>query len=128
QIQLEGTACILAITHDVTESTRLEEQFRQAQKMEAVGRLAGGIAHDFNNMLGIILGYCDLAEGRPLNDSTRKDIDHIKKAAHRAASLTRQLLAFSRKQIVRWSIFNPNVVVRDLNQMLHRVLPRNIEL
>jgi two-component system, cell cycle sensor histidine kinase and response regulator CckA len=128
RVHLDGVPCVLAITHDVTDAKRLEEQFRQAQKMEVVGRLAGGVAHDFNNMLGIILGYCDLAEERPGGDATKRDVEQIRKAATRAANLTRELLAFSRQQILRPSFLNLNSVVHDLNLMLQRVLPSNIEL
>ena len=86
---------------DVTDRKQLEEQFRQAQKMEAVGRLAGGIAHDFNNLLMVIQGYADLlAERLPAGDSLHRNAEQIQTAAQRAAALTRQLLAFSRKQIL----------------------------
>jgi PAS domain S-box-containing protein len=127
RVWLDGMPCVLALTHDVTDARVLEEQFRQAQKMEAVGRLAGGVAHDFNNMLSIILGYCDLAEAHRNTESYKRDVDQIKKAAQRAANLTRQLLAFSRQQIVRPSVLNLNTVVTDLGQMLNRVLPSNIK-
>ena len=83
-IQLNGIPCLLAITNDVTEANRLEGQFRQAQKMEAVGRLAGGMAHDFNNMLGVIIGYCDLLKGRSSLEGAVRDASQIKKAAQRA--------------------------------------------
>src|SRR5258706_9142093 len=87
-IELDGTPCGWRITHDITEGKRLEEQFRQAQKMEAVGRLAGGIAHDFNNMLSVIIGYSELLQERFDIGPARKGVDEIKKAAERAASLT----------------------------------------
>jgi PAS domain S-box-containing protein len=128
RMQLDGVSCVLAISYDITDSKRLEEQFRQAQKMEAMGRLAGGVAHDFNNMLGIILGYCDLAEGGSLEGSIRRDVDQIKRAANRAADLIRQMLAFSRQQIVRPSVVNLNAIVTEVGHMLHRVLPSNIQL
>ena len=89
-IQLNGIPCILVITNDVTEAKRLEEQFRHAQKMEAVGRLAGGVAHDFNNMLSVIIGFCDLARDRDNQEHMVRDVVQIKKAAQRAAVLTRQ--------------------------------------
>ncbi len=127
-IQLDGTPCILAITNDVTEARAIEEQFRQAQKMEAVGRMAGGLAHDFNNMLGVIMGYCDLAKGRADREVARKDIDQIKKAAQCAAALTRQLLAFSRQHVLRPTVFNLNSVARDLVQMLQRVIGSDVDL
>ena len=127
-IQLDGAECVLAITNDVTDARSIEEQFRQAQKMEAVGRLAGGVAHDFNNMLSIMMGYCDLAEGRTKMEGVQKDVAQIKKAAQRAAALTRQLLAFSRQQVLRPSVLNLNDVVRGLHQMLLRVIAADIDL
>ncbi len=127
-IQLNGIPCVLAITNDVTEAKRLEGQFRQAQKMEAVGRLAGGMAHDFNNMLGVIIGYCDLLKGRPSLEGAVRDASQIKKAAQRAATLTRQLLAFSRRQLLLPRVLNLNDVVKDISQMLLRVIAEDISL
>jgi two-component system, cell cycle sensor histidine kinase and response regulator CckA len=127
-IQLDGVPCVLAITNDVTEAKALEEQLRQAQKMEAVGRLAGGVAHDFNNMLGVIMGYCDLAESRADRRSAERDVAQIKKAAERAAGLTSHLLAFSRQQVLRPSVFNLNDVVPDLLSMLFRVTAADVDL
>jgi two-component system, cell cycle sensor histidine kinase and response regulator CckA len=127
-IELDGVACVLGITNDVTEAKALEEQLRQSQKMEALGRLAGGVAHDFNNMLGVIIGYCDLAEGRVDRDRVESDVAHIKRAAQRAAGLTSQLLAFSRQQVLRPSILNLNAVVPELLSMLNRVIASDVEL
>jgi two-component system, cell cycle sensor histidine kinase and response regulator CckA len=127
-IQLNGIPCVLAITNDVTEAKRMEEQFRQAQKMEAVGRLAGGMAHDFNNMLGVIIGYCDLLKDRPSLEGAVRDASQIKKAAQRAATLTRQLLAFSRQQVLLPRVLNLNDVVKDVSQMLLRVIAEDISL
>ena len=102
----------VGISLDVTERRTLEEQYQQAQKMEAVGRLAGGVAHDFNNLLTVILGYCELllADLEP-DDPRQADIAEIQKAGTRAAGLTRQLLAFSRKQIIEPTLLDLNVVV-----------------
>ena len=127
-ILLNGIPCVLAITNDVTEAKRMEEQFRQAQKMEAVGRLAGGMAHDFNNMLGVIIGYCDLLRGRSSLEGAVRDASQVKKAAQRAAALTRQLLAFSRQQVLLPRVLNLNDVVKDISQMLLRVIAEDISL
>ena len=108
---------------------KLEEQFRQAQKMEAVGRLAGGIAHDFNNMLSIIIGYCDLIHSRSGGASPMmREVTHIQESALRAATLTAQLLAFSRKQILEVEVLDLNEVILGLNDMLRRLIGEDIEL
>jgi two-component system cell cycle sensor histidine kinase/response regulator CckA len=114
---------------DVTERFRLEAQLRQAQKMDAVGQLAGGVAHDFNNLLMVIRSYAELmlaAVGpeHPL----RRNIDEIIKAADRAADLTRQLLAFSRKQMQSLQVLDLNEVVADLSQLLPRLIGEDIHL
>jgi PAS domain S-box-containing protein len=117
------------IARDVTERKQLEEQLRQAQKMEAVGRLAGGIAHDFNNLLTAITGYSDLTLRRlAADDSLRRNVEEIKKAGERAASLTRQLLAFSRKQVLQPKVLDLNAVVSDMEKMLRRLIGEDIEL
>jgi two-component system, cell cycle sensor histidine kinase and response regulator CckA len=114
---------------DVTEQRSLEQQYRQAQKMEAVGRLAGGVAHDFNNVLTAIFGYTDLVlEDLPPDSSARQDLGEIRKAAQRAAALTRQLLAFSRQQVLEPVVLNLNEVVEDIDKMLHRLLGEDVEL
>ena len=126
-IELDGQRCLLGITHDITEIQHLEAQLRQAQKMEAVGRLAGGVAHDFNNLLGVIMGYSDLSLGlfTPENPVCRY-LSEIKRASQRGALLTQQLLAFSRKQVVFPKILNLNDVVRDATKMLQRLVGEDV--
>jgi PAS domain S-box-containing protein len=122
-VRYEGTF------EDISERKLLEEQFRQAQKMEAVGRLAGGVAHDFNNALGVITGYSDLLQMRlPPDDQLRKYAQEIAKAGHRAASLTRQLLAFSRKQVIQPVVLDLNAVVNDMGKMLQRLIGEDINI
>ena len=120
---------VVVHTEDVTERRQLELQLRHAQKMEAVGRLAGGVAHDFNNILSVILSYTEmyLDELKP-EDPFRADLDEIHKAAMRAVALTRQLLAFSRKQILQPRAVDLNRTVGGLATMLERLLGENIEL
>jgi two-component system cell cycle sensor histidine kinase/response regulator CckA len=129
RIFLDGRSCVLANTLDITESRRLEEQFRQAQKMEAVGRLAGGVAHDFNNLLSVIMGYSEIAQGAaPAGTPVRKHLDQIKLAAERAAALTHQLLAFSRQQVLEPKVLNLNAVVNSVSKMLLRVIGEDVTL
>ncbi len=114
---------------DVTLRKRLEEELRQAQKLEAVGRLAGGIAHDFNNLLTTILGYSDLLlRGRPDDPELQEDVGEIRKASERAAALTRQLLAFSRKQVIEPRVLDLNALVVESSRMLRRLIGEDIEL
>lgn len=123
-----GSECEM-IAENVTEHRVLEAQLRQAMKMEAVGRLAGGIAHDFNNLLTIIKGHSELllSEMRP-HDQTRKEVEGVIRAADRAASLTRQLLAFSRRQLLTPRILDLNSIVSNMQKMLGRLLGEDIRL
>jgi two-component system cell cycle sensor histidine kinase/response regulator CckA len=124
-----GVRAALSVTRDISEHRRLEEQLVQAQKLEAVGRLAGGIAHDFNNLLTGILGYSDvLRAGLADDDPLRADADEVKKAAERAASLTRQLLAFSRRQVLRPRVIDLNTIVEEMERMLRPLIGEDIEL
>ncbi len=117
------------IAEDVTERRLLEEQFRQSQKMEAVGRLAGGIAHDFNNLLTAVTGYADLLRSRvPQDDPRRSYVEEILGAADRASALTRQLLAFSRRQLLQPRVLDLKEMVRNVERMLGRIIGEDIEL
>ena len=117
------------IAENVSERWHLEEQLRQAQKIEAVGRLAGGVAHDFNNLLTIVTGYSDLVlERLGATDAMRAYVEEIKKAGERAASLTRQLLAFGRRQTLAPRALDLNAVVANIDKMLRRLIGENIEL
>jgi PAS domain S-box-containing protein len=121
----------LVIVHseDVTERTKLEEQFRQSQKMEAVGRLAGGVAHDFNNLLSVILSYADLnIEALRAGDPLRVDLEEIRAAATRATELTRQLLAFSRQQVLQPRVIDVSQIIGGMKSMLGRLLGEDVEL
>jgi PAS domain S-box-containing protein len=117
------------VLYDITDQKRLEDQLRQAQKMEAVGRLAGGVAHDFNNLLMVIQGHTSLLEERlPAGSSERRSLEHIQKSAERAASLTKQLLAFSRMQVMQPRVLDLNTVVADMGKMLRRLIGEDVEL
>jgi PAS domain S-box-containing protein len=127
-IQLQGEPCLLAITRDVTHHRQLEQQLLQAQKMEAVGRLAGGVAHDFNNLLGVIMGYTDLlARELGANSLLSLRIEAIQTACQRAASLTAQLLAFSRRQVLQPKVMNLNSLVAETDTMLRRLIGEDVE-
>ncbi len=127
-IQLQDGPCLLSITRDVTQHKLLEQQLRQAQKMEAVGRLAGGVAHDFNNLLGVILGCAELL-GKDVawNPAWNKRVETIKSTCQRAASLTSQLLTFSRRHLLQPKVLNLNATVSETGKMLQRILGEDIE-
>ena len=128
-VEFDNEKCVIAIFKDITERKSLEKQLRQAQKMEAIGQLSGGIAHDFNNLLGVIIGYSEILEERlAAGDSMHKSVQEIKKAGKRAASLTRQLLAFSRQQVLEPKILALNAVVSNVEKMLGRLIGENIDL
>ncbi|MEX2156902.1 MAG: response regulator [Gemmatimonadales bacterium] len=120
---------LLGVATEITERKRLEQQLLQSQKMEAVGQLAGGVAHDFNNILTAIVGYTDLlaADFSP-NDRHLEDLEEIRKAARRAAALTRHLLAFSRKQVLEPRVIDLNTIVQNLDKMLRSLISENIDL
>jgi PAS domain S-box-containing protein len=127
---------MIIVVRDISERKRaeeaqakLEEQLRQAQKLESIGRLAGGVAHDFNNLLTVIQGYCDLIQSElPIGDPMVADVDQIRLAGERASALTRQLLAFSRKQILAPSALDLNDLITNLRKMLERLIGEDITL
>jgi nitrogen-specific signal transduction histidine kinase/ActR/RegA family two-component response regulator len=129
KFDLGGRPCVLVVALDVTERNRLESQLRQAQKMQAIGSLAGGIAHDFNNLLSVILSYSKMLAGslKP-GDPMRADLEEISQAGRRAADLTRQLLAFSRQQVLEPRVIDLNAVIRGVAKMLGRLVGDDVEL
>ena len=129
-VEGEGEAArIISLCRDMTAHRQLEAQFRQSQKMEVVGRLAGGVAHDFNNLLTAILGNCSfLLESLPKGSPQSSDVREIESAGKRATDLTHQLLAFSRKQVLKPKIVDVNSIVKDLGAMLRRLIGEDIEL
>ena len=129
EIEYGGRKAELAVLMDVTARRHLEEQLRQAQKMEAVGMLAGGVAHDFNNLLTIITGYSQLIlNNLGASDPNRHSAEQIMKAAERAAALTKQLLAFSRRQVLQPRIVDLNRLITSLSSMLQRLIGEDIDL
>jgi len=139
-VSLESTASVVQdakgqiqklviVNRDVTERKQLEQQLQMAQKVEAIGRLSGGIAHDFNNILGVIIGYTETLQKRMQPENAfREAIDEIQHAAKRATSLTQQLLAFSRNQVLEPKVLDLNAVVRDMEKMLGSLMGEHIEI
>jgi PAS domain S-box-containing protein len=128
-IELDGQPCLLVASDEITERKQLQEQLHQAQKLESIGRLAGGVAHDFNNLLTVINGYSDLIlQKLDQSDRNWSRVDQIRKAGDRAAELTRQLLAFSRKQLIQPKALDVNALIRETEPMLRRLLPETIEI
>jgi len=114
---------------DITSEVAMREQLRQSQRMESIGQLAGGVAHDFNNLLTVITGYCDLALGRPgLDSGLRRDIGEVRSAGDSATALTSQLLAFSRRQVLRLEPIDLNQVVEDMREMLARLVGEDLKI
>jgi PAS domain S-box-containing protein len=128
ELCFEGKPARLVLANDVTEKKELESQLRQSQKLEGVGQLAGGIAHDFNNLLTVILGRSQMLQKKLEKASPlQRDVNLIHQTAERAASLTRQLLAFSRKQLLHPKVLDLNTVVADMDKMLQRLIGEHIE-
>src|SRR5579859_4296919 len=129
ELEYAGRRVRLVVAQDISERQHLEEQLRQAQKMEAVGRLAGGVAHDFNNLLMVIKGHTELLLGALApEDSSRRKIEQIERSADRATTLTRQLLAFSRMQVLQPRTINLNSIVEDMGKLLPRLIGEDIDL
>jgi two-component system, cell cycle sensor histidine kinase and response regulator CckA len=128
EFQLDNQRYFVGIVRDVSEKKKLEAQLHQSQKMEAFGQLAGGVAHDFNNLLTVISGYSDLLLTKlPAHDPKRKMVDQIHRAAERAGALTRQLLAFSRRQFLEPKVLDLNVIVTDLEKMMRRLIGEDVQ-
>jgi PAS domain S-box-containing protein len=129
QLDYAGRRVRLVVAQDISERHQLEEQLRQAQKMEAIGRLAGGVAHDFNNLLMVIKGHTELLLNTlPVSDHISRKIEQIDRSADRATALTRQLLAFSRMQVLQPRVINLNAIVEDMGKLLPRMIGEDIDL
>lgn len=129
ELQYAGKRVALVVAQDISERRHLESQLRQAQKMEAVGRLAGGVAHDFNNLLMVIKGHTELLLNvLESSDQITRKIEQIDKSADRATALTRQLLAFSRRQVLQPQVINVNSIVEEMGKLLPRLIGEDIEL
>ncbi|MGH2806256.1 MAG: PAS domain S-box protein [Actinomycetota bacterium] len=134
-VTFDGLDAVMVVAQDVTEKMRIERekdslelQLQQAQKLEAVGQLAGGIAHDFNNLLAVIINYAGFVKNSATDDPTRDDVDEILSAADKAANLVRQLLAFSRREIIRPTVMDLNDVISDMQKMFRRTIKESISL
>jgi PAS domain S-box-containing protein len=128
-VELESGPGLLGLLHDVTERSRFEQQLRQAQKMEAIGRLAGGVAHDFNNIMTVILGYSQLLEAEAVPGSLeRRGLEKITRSATKAASLTEQLLAFGRKQVLEPRVLDLAELVNELQTLVQRAIGEDVEV
>ena len=125
RIDYEGRRAALVVSHDVSERKRLERRLADAEKMEAIGRLAGGVAHDFNNLLTVIAGYAEILLAR---DGDSEEVTEIARAAGQAASLTRQLLAFSRRQVLHPKVVDLNEIVAGMETMLHRIIGDDVSV
>ena len=124
RITFEGRRAALVLAHDVSERKRLERRLADAEKMEAIGRLAGGVAHDFNNLLTVIAGYAEIL----LRARRRRGVAEIARAAGQAAALTRQLLAFSRRQVLHPKVLDLNEIVAGMETMLHRIIGDDVSV
>lgn len=124
----DGSILWHGFIHDISERKQLEEQFRQSQKMEAIGQLAGGVAHDFNNLLTVIIGYSDMFLAQNTDARSSRLISNVRHAGERAKALTQQLLAFSRKQMLEPAILDLNAVINDISKILRRLISENIVL
>ncbi len=128
-INYDGKPAIIASAYDITERKNLEEQLLQSQKMEGIGRLAGGVAHDYNNILGIIIGYSELIMDKMKKTSPVYNyVEMIASAAKRGSDITRQLLAFARRETVSPRVLNPNEAIQSLQQILQRLIGENVKL
>ncbi|HTC35580.1 MAG TPA: PAS domain S-box protein [Bryobacteraceae bacterium] len=128
EFQLDNKRYFVGILRDISDKKKLESQLHQSQKMEAFGQLAGGVAHDFNNLLTVISGYSGLLSAKLAPDDPKtKMVDQIRRAAERAASLTRQLLAFSRQQLLEPKVVDLNLIVADIEKMLHRLIGEDVQ-
>src|SRR4051795_6309182 len=124
RINFQGRAAAMVVAHDVSERKRLERRLADAEKMEGIGRLAGGVAHDFNNLLTVIAGYAEILLARDGGE----ELEEISRAARQAAALTRQLLAFSRRQVLHPKVLDLNEIVAGMETMLHRIIGDDVSV